>query len=67
MGKSAWPRGEPIASPQINKLGLDREGVWGEVKDESGEVIAEVRKLLHFRRKDRAGIEKNEWRQERSV
>jgi hypothetical protein len=31
-----------------------------EVKDESGEVIAEVRKLLHFRRKDRAGIEKNE-------
>jgi hypothetical protein len=31
-----------------------------EVKDESGEVIAEVKKLLHFRRKDTAGIEKNE-------
>jgi hypothetical protein len=38
-----------------------------EVKDESGEVIAEVGKLLLFRRKDRAGIEKNERRQERSV
>jgi Domain of unknown function (DUF4442) len=38
-----------------------------EVKDESGEVIAEVRKLLHFRRKDRAGIEKSERRQERNV